>query len=703
MANPGGFSYKPNVNRAVTKKWKEASQPSYGGGDWDDDDDDYGHEQPAPVSAGNARHPAWTAQDQAQVYPSNRSVTNPSPSRSGGRPSFDRGDEKRHFSIGDTGFESAYPTTQRNPFSEPQHDYGPQPQHLRHPAPLHVNTQAQAPYPAPTFRPSSRGQQQRPNQDAPFSAPGTYPHSRSASGSRPVHGEVYPRRESPVRPDSRSSDTSAKHHPPRKSSLSQQHPPADLAMMPPRTSEPAQTTEPTTAEVKAAPAFVRPADIYKRLEAEREKERRSQDSARPSLDLNPSKTRDSSTSARSAASDTREPVLATPEDVDGQRRLKPTLDTVMERKSEYGFDNMLKDAAPYHPSTQPQSTTSEGVHRQITNASSVYTDRPDPVSASTVSRNVSLHGLPQQEEPASFRTQNYHLPSIDRMSSPGTDLSSIPPAASRHELPALREPPPPVPAKDDQNKRLDSASLAHQPSLGYRSVIHQAFDESQNLNPRSPTSGSNTIPRSNSASTSEISPIMSRHTEQSSIITGPSITEQTIPEEPINADGRPASTSTIKGTSVEPGSQPLPHPPAIQMGYRRDVMALSRDNSPAQRPLSIETGNRIQSHQAFIEPPGSQSATADILDAVEEDDRGGRPGQLYAASTTEHLPSLASSPWDTQTTSEENQEWQSQRKQFNSKFGDQDSNPTTPGPPSPISRTESPPKGTVRDIAGKIE
>ncbi|KAI9879827.1 MAG: hypothetical protein M1823_006795, partial [Watsoniomyces obsoletus] len=171
MAAPGGFSYKPNVNRAVTKKWKDANPVSYDGEDYAEEDD-YGYEEPpAPVSAGNARHPAWGAQ--AQIHPANRSVTNPSPPRAGGRPSFDRGDERRYFSGGSAGFDSAYPTTQRTPFPEPQHEFD-QPQNFRPPPPLQVHTQGQGPYP-PSFRPSSRGQQYPSHPNAPFSAPGGYP------------------------------------------------------------------------------------------------------------------------------------------------------------------------------------------------------------------------------------------------------------------------------------------------------------------------------------------------------------------------------------------------------------------------------------------------------------------------------------------------------------------------------------------------
>jgi hypothetical protein len=64
--------------------------------------------------------------------------------------------------------------------------------------------------------------------------------------------------------------------------------------------------------------FVRPADIYKRVEEERERERASLDSSRPSLDSLSSRPKDELQSPTS----------------DGGRMLKP-LETVAERKSEY--------------------------------------------------------------------------------------------------------------------------------------------------------------------------------------------------------------------------------------------------------------------------------------------------------------------------------------------------------------------------------
>jgi hypothetical protein len=103
------------------------------------------------------------------------------------------------------------------------------------------------------------------------------------------------------------SSPSRTQFPPRKSSISQAESP--MATSPrPRTGSHSDKPLP----------FVRPADIYKRVEEERERERASIDSSRPSLDSLTSRPRDDLHSPTS----------------DGGRMLQP-METVAERKSEY--------------------------------------------------------------------------------------------------------------------------------------------------------------------------------------------------------------------------------------------------------------------------------------------------------------------------------------------------------------------------------
>ncbi|RMZ86484.1 hypothetical protein DV736_g6291, partial [Chaetothyriales sp. CBS 134916] len=784
MAAPASRSFKPNVNRAVTKKWKEAAPVSYGGDD----------------------------------------VTNPVPASLASQASFERGDDRRTFSAGGIaglGFDSAYPTAQPSPFPDIEHDYEPQamqvPLHAR-PPPLAVQAQGYA-----AARPSSRGQQ-RPYADAPYSSlPGAYPSQPASYSSR---------HESPGRPDSRSSYASAHQFPPRKSSLSTTQPAADTA---------------DTAD-KPTPTFIRPADIYKRLEEERERERNSLDSSRASLDLNRPTTRDSSASARSTGSDAREAVaVAPPDESDSARRLKPTLDTVVERKSEYGFDNMLKhahdakeakEAADHLPTESARDDDAAEQHRYKLppiDHSSLFSPelalltptvasqaRPEPASTvpdlppavpakDTVDYNEDDIGNLASGQPAPLAlnmppampaentmmsskntmmpSKNTMMPSKNTMmptkntidygeddpanlatDQPAPLALNVPPAmpaentmmlskntmvptkntidygeddpanlATDHPSPLV---PPAVPAKDtvahadadhdtanlatDQPAPLalnmplavpakdtvdhadadhdtanlatdqpgQSVPLAHQPSLGYRSLVHQAFDNSQILNPLSPASRSDTVARSNSASTSDISPIITRHTDLDSNAREHSLAQQIIAEEPAATD-RPLSSSTLTPTKhAADQSEPLSTPPPINIGYRRDVTPPNRDNSPAKRPISVAASHPADSTDAANVP-----AAAVVVDTPAELHRRDRDQASIPDTSLAH-PIAHSAAGD-------DEEWPKDKHQPGSGLGSglliQDSNQTTPGLATPLFRTDSPPKGMVRNLTEKLE
>lgn len=668
----GTSRFKINVNRVKSKKWKDADKVDYEGGWGDGDSDDGYDEEPAPVSADNPRHPAWNAPP--NIYQSNRSVTNPSPSRAGQRPSFDRGDDRRHVSSA-AGFDSAYPTTQRSPFPDPQHEYEPPMPNYGMQPPLRLNTQGQGPGPGPmppgNFRPGSRGRQYPPFEDVPFSAPGSFPQQRrSGSSNRPPPGDVYSHSEGPIRPESRSSTASHRQFPPRKASLSQA-PPADYtqgSQSPALSQSSAAPAPPPTSSTddRPPPVFIRPSDIYKRMNEEMEKVRKSQESSRPSIDSEPNRTREGSVGARSTPSDSKEPPSSVPvptEDLDSTRRLKPTLDPVPERKSEYGFDNLLKtqsgDNAPLEvPQTENESS---GVARHDTTSSSVYTDRPDPVSAASLSRNASLTNDFPETEPVPAIKPSFGLPQIGRLSGFGLDMGltedPTPEAQASHSEPSRDEPP----SNDDQEPNANA--LRHQPTMGYTSVVHQAFDQSQNQTPFSPVSTSDTIDRSNSASTTDISPIIHRKPDQPPFTPAAQPVPPTIAEEHSQRDARPESTSTLKAGEVHsPQGSDFSPPAPIRAGYRRDVTPPSRDNSPAKRPLEVGL-QRI--------PRPQYGSVVDELDEY--------PSSMEAARGRgiEDKPLPAEPKLDMGA-------------------------PNIPSPAG-IPRSESPPKGTVRDLAGKLE
>lgn len=694
MAAPGSYSgYKTNVGRSVTKKWKDANQINYDGDDWGDDDDDGydDHPAPPPVSGDDSRRPTWDRQ-------SNRSFTNPippshapppAPSQIYNRPSFDRGDEQRSFSSG-AAFNSAYPSSQRDPFPEPQHDYDMPAPAYRDQPPLRLNTQG--PPPSNAFRPGSRGRQYPSSQDPPLSAPGIFSQQQRRSGSsgRPPPSEIFQRYDSPMRPDSRGSNASARQFPPRKASLGPQSPdlnrPGNDIVMP---SPPAATSP--SVDDRPIPAFVRPSDIYKRIPEEIEKVRQSQDSSRPSMDSTTLRPQPDPLDSKPGISESRDAPI---EDSESARRLRSTLDPVPERKSEYGLDNLLNPSStnPAPPTADsPTETTEAGVARHPTNASSVYTDRPDPVSASTISRNQSMHeGI--LEEPSVSRL-SYGLPAIGRMSSFGMDLGSSDlsgPSSTRHvpPSPAQAPPPPPVPQKDesivDQSAGgLRAQPLQHQSSLGYRSMVQQAFDDSQKDAAFSPTSTTNSVFRSNSASTSDISPIISHKPHALATSSAAQSTHPAVLEEPSQTDSRRNTTETLR---AEPAS--------LSPNYGVTQHSNLAESTNVDSPVRPEQESASLVDNAVAVPPnGDMLSNETPVPAAS----GEKALQSVPAPLGETAPSTE------RTTSEEWKEWQTQRKQFNATAGIQDSGPTTPHVPSPIPHSESPPKGTGRDLADQLE
>ncbi|KAL2431520.1 hypothetical protein ABEF95_010337 [Exophiala dermatitidis] len=708
MAAPNSFSnFKTNVGRSVTKKWREANQISYDGDDWGDEDE---YEEQPPVPADVGGHSQWAAPHPG-FHRSNRSVTNPSPSRIGGRASFDHGDDRRAFSAG---FDSAYPTTQRSPFPEPQHDDElSSPGHRGQP-PLRLNTQPQGPMSPGNFRPGSRGRQY-PQYDAPFSAPGGFPQQRrSGSSNRPPPGDIYQRHDSPMRPDSRGSGASVRQFPPRKASLSQL-PPQMSFTQEVEPANPAQFPESSNNDDKPVPVFVRPSDIYKRMPEEMEKVRKSQESARPSLDSIIGRSRAGSAGARSTSSEHRDVTTAASqpfEDPDSARRLKPTLDPVPERKSEYGFDNIVQASQALESESRMNPEPGDGagddrasVSRHGTTASSVYTDRPDPVSASSVSRNVSLsENIPEADHDKTSPVRpTFALPAIGRVSGFGMDFGASTPEFQSGVQSSTE---PELPTSQQADLEPNNHGLQHQQSFGYRSMVQQAFDESQNQDSYSPVSPSATVDRSNSASTADISPIITRKQEHSSTVSDYEPTHPTIPEESLPTNSRPTSTATLRPREAKYDEDELSPPPTIRTGYRREATPPSPDNSPAKRPLSIELPAAPQPQRGDVGFEQEQERTEQspareraLLEAATEKPLPPTPG----ADSREPNQNLESSPPSAPTSSEIQQEWQAQREQFSDQQDAPNNSQVPPDLPSPIKRSETPARGTVRDLAGKLE
>lgn len=287
------ISYQANINRQKTKKWVDAKPGNYGGDDWGDDyDDGYSDPPPPPPvpKITGLRQPGQAVRKDTgdkKTYGElsnlpkdgqDRSTTNPPLLR---QSSFTKDDERRAFS------------------SSPSHQGGS--------ANISTapTTSTQAVTPPLSAKASQR--KQVPSQVADSSAPladgrtsyaesnrssaHTSPDTRSASGNAisnfPMPDATAPLRSAALSPQVRvdfplgrkespplNGGPQPSQFAPRKASLSQVAVPDDT------NSASAASNSPV---MKALP-FIRPADIYKRLEEERQRGSESLDSSRPSLD-----------------------------------------------------------------------------------------------------------------------------------------------------------------------------------------------------------------------------------------------------------------------------------------------------------------------------------------------------------------------------------------------------------------------------------
>ena len=390
-------------------------------------------------------------------------------------------------------------------------------------------------------------------------------------------------------------------HPPRKSSLSQVNSPSDFTT-PPQDFYPSiqqsdiSSTRSERADsissIKPLP-FVRPADIWnRRMQEEREKQRRSEDSSRSSVDA------------------TRNDQPAMPEN------------------QAQGVDRTSD--RPITSQTRETSTSQTG------NDVAAHQNVPalDPITEQSP-RGSPL--LPDVSRMSGFGESFLGSTSLDN---PISDMAAVSQETS---------------AKDGTQDATTS-DLQYRNSLGFRSVVHQAFDRPEEGNLVSPTSASSSnIARTNSESTNAVSPIISRASSNAHAearlreeahrdASVPSITEEP-GESPLRSNSYDAP-STPKGSRERSETQiyaPLPEqiqPPAFKPGHRRDMSTPSPDNSPARTP-ALETNNQT------AEPQNAELATTtpvEPFDRKKFSDFGIPQSQQGAPRSNEAYSARANSP-----------------------------------------------------------
>ncbi|EQB52703.1 hypothetical protein CGLO_07650 [Colletotrichum gloeosporioides Cg-14] len=414
-------AYKTNLGRKKTKKWVEAKAQNYDGDDWGNDFDDEEPEEPIPVPPLKpaSRQPSPSQATTANL-PSNLPSHQPPTPQSAGLPTM----RPPQPALSESGLSTSPRATAGLPPLQIQTPSSPAPAPARS-EPLNVQppivsgpssmdsvsdkgpheqlVSPQSAHTGPTSEPSLvRNEQPQsvipPNSGRRTSPAPAQPPAQPQSTRFPPRKSSMGQHDSDRLPSSRSSST----HPPRVEQ---------------RSGSPSGIISPGPSST-SKPSFVRPSDIYRRVDSEKGRERGSMDSGRPSLDSSGGfKTDRSLSPAKPPPADTGsgEQVggssLGKPEGDDAvQGNLGPTLAPVAERKSEYGFDNVLM-RPQNHAQNQTMPPSSESPNLGI----------PAPVPEPQIER-------PSEEEVAQQRrySSSPRLPDLARMSLFGDDFFSNP-------------------------------------------------------------------------------------------------------------------------------------------------------------------------------------------------------------------------------------------------------------------------------------
>jgi hypothetical protein len=626
---PISFKTVPGRNR--TQKWTQAKTNNYDGDDWGgyDDYDDYGGYQ-EPTSSQQQPGPQLQRQS-----------------------SFDRGvdTERRQFSSGTAIYEPERHTSPSGNGKEIIQD-GRSPDEAR-------------------------------RRMREFSNPGQVP--------QPLNT---PR--SPETP--RSVD-----RPPRKSSLGSGSPAPDVRAAPAATSPLSDKPLP----------FVRPSDIYKRMAEEQQKERQSMESGRPSMDTINKEMGSPPTAHHTFQRKKSQDSLPSNS---GRRLSLDPVSEAMEPKSkspERSLPAVAESSAPNTfnapPSIQPAITLQQDSLRPSDSSPRLppvsrvsgfgsFMPRDDEeerisatgLAASTAAANAAASALSSGSRdvtptgPAHQSQALYDHPTHNsdpaaeiaaerQTAAPveqlGRSANEDPSGLSQTSSQSVNDPAAAIAAERrtgapveqlGRSANEDPSGLSHQPSSGFRSVVHKAFDrQGDSSSPASPISRDNTqsgVSRSDTNSTGSISPIMSRvpsaATAEQRRQERDTVVSPIAEESPLDiARSRPAQDSTSPPTSPRPNIMRKPTPShsrnvsseivGFTPGYRRSMETPSPNNSPARTPglgdtdtrrlsgpMSAVTVNDPEAPDVDLSAPEMPSATLAPIDTDLE-----TPGSVFAGAS----------------------------------------------------------------------
>ncbi|KAF7187592.1 hypothetical protein HII31_10931 [Pseudocercospora fuligena] len=502
-----------------------------------------------------------------------------------------------------------------------------------------------------------------------------------------------------MQPMPRGAPPPAQWFPPRKSSLStgsdydSQAQAAEARAIAESVTNPGVNTGAANTE-KPLP-FIRPSDIYKRIPEEMK--RQSEEGSRPSLD--------SLQRVKSGEQSTLTPVQEARES-----RLFPDTSTTAQP---------ISNIAPSQDQPNIQSTTSTVPPPRETSPTLPLVSRVSGFGEDMFSPKVQAAEATPTSSGPTLNTSG-----IDRTSTTFSSLQNTPTTT--------RPSPGHDPAAEilaERQQQMAGTDLQHNPSVGFRSAVHQAFDEpalSRDSSQSQSGSGSG-VSRSDTTSTAGISPIMS-HMPTSAF---PPIAEEIAAS---STNSRPASGSTLTGAhkiSRKPspghsrsGSADHGMPEGFEPGYRRSLDPPSTGTSPARTPALESTADKRLSTPL--------SAVVAENEAPDVSDQGAEIPEpnLHAETPASEVAPLTSAPLPTTGRGRSGTDYSMREadlaEQINSSPGKEASlghaaknsqdlflqthnvqTPTSPLTPTLTGgvgrRADSPAKGRVREIADRYE
>lgn len=541
------LSFKTVPGRHRTQKWNKAPTYNYEGDDWGGYDpyDEYGgpDEEPPPPMPSQAPYSAQQGKPR-------------------GRPeSFDRGDESRQFS-----------------------------------AP------AESSFPA--FDPRQRDQRQRSAGPPSATSAGRGGHDFPRSASRPR--DFTNPEDAPAPLMTKAAPPPSQWFPPRKSSLRGDTPESRAQAEEARAIAASLVETPQSSTVsntdKPLP-FIRPSDIYKRIPDEIR--RQSEDGSRPSMD-----------SLQRGMSPTQQPILTPVAESRESRLLEnyevPKVDA---SASKTAAERTLSPVSRSQlPSLQTAARSRDASPVARSQLPSQQSSAPGPqrgrdISPTLPEQRFSEFGGEFLSTPKPS-TEGAEAIAARAMNAPVVNTAAAASGSSIQNSPTTTGAPIGLRTYDASETNENASNLHHSPSVGFRSAVHQAFDRTEDPSLSRDGSGAGTgssgVSRSDTNSTAGISPIMSRVPSAATA----QLRQQA--QQKLDAQVPPiAEESTITPTGSRPGSglqgmqriarKPSPghsrnvsaeEPTGFEPGYRRSLDPPSTGTSPARTPGLETTANK---------------------------------------------------------------------------------------------------------------